>query len=91
VRKAQHKEREITKRDWNDNHIKRRKAGERDDSSNEDPLPEPSWSSDMASTAVDWSDMSGSSMSSPPRATEVSSSRRPQIAAREKNVGLSSR
>jgi hypothetical protein len=91
VHKAQHKEREITKRDQNANHIKRRKAGERDDSSNEDPPPEPSWSSDMASAAVDWSDMSGSSMSSPPHATEVSSSRRPQIAAHEKNVGLSSR
>jgi hypothetical protein len=35
--------------------------------------------------------MSGSSSSSPPRATEVSSSRRPQMAARDKNVGLRSR
>jgi hypothetical protein len=35
--------------------------------------------------------MSGSSSSSPPRAAEVSSSRRPQTAARDKNVGSSSR
>jgi hypothetical protein len=35
--------------------------------------------------------MSGSSLSSPPRATEVSSSRRPQMAACDKNVGSSSR
>jgi hypothetical protein len=34
--------------------------------------------------------MSGSSSSSPPHATEVSSSRRPQTAARDKNVGTSS-
>jgi hypothetical protein len=45
----------------------------------------------MASVAVDWRDMSGSFSSSPPRATEVSSSRQPQTAAREKNVGSSSR
>jgi hypothetical protein len=34
--------------------------------------------------------MSGSSMSSPPRATKVTSSRRPQSAAREKITGSSS-
>jgi hypothetical protein len=53
ARKAQHKEREIAKRDWNDNHIKRRKARERNVSSNEDPSPEPSWSSGVASAVVD--------------------------------------
>jgi hypothetical protein len=88
--KAQHKEREIAKCDQNDNRIKRMKAGERGVFSNEDPSPEPSWSGDIASAAVDWSDMLGSSSSSPPRATEVSSSRRPQTAARDKNVGSSS-
>jgi hypothetical protein len=91
ARKAQHKEREITKTDRNDNRIKRRKAGERDVSSNEDPSPESSWSGDVASAVVDWSDMSGSSTSSPFRATEVTSSRRPQIAVREKNAASSSR
>jgi hypothetical protein len=40
ARKAQHKEREIAKCDRNDNRIKRRKAGERGVSSNEDPSPE---------------------------------------------------
>jgi hypothetical protein len=74
ARKAQHKEREIAKCDWNDDRIKRQKAGERGVSSNEDPSPEPSWSGDMPIAAVDWSDMSGPSSSSPPRATEVSSS-----------------
>jgi hypothetical protein len=88
--KAQHKEREIAKRDQNDNHMKRQKAGERNVSSNEDPSPEPSWSGDVASAAVDWSDMLGSFTSSPPRATEVTSSRRPQTAAHKKNTGLSS-
>jgi hypothetical protein len=71
ARKAQHKECEIAKSDRNDNNIKRRKAGERDVSSNENPSPEPSWSGDVASAAVDWSDMSGSSTSSPTRAAEV--------------------
>jgi hypothetical protein len=71
--KAQHKEREIAKHDRNDNRIKRRKAGERDVSSNEDSSPEPSWSGDVASATVYWSDMSGSSTSSPPRAAEVTS------------------
>jgi hypothetical protein len=90
VRKAQHKERHIAKRDRNDNRIKRRKAVELGVSSDEDPLPEPSWSGDVPSAVVDWSDMSVSSSSSPPRATEVSSSRRPQTAAHDKNVGSSS-
>jgi hypothetical protein len=80
----------ITKHDRNDNRIKRRKAGERDIYSNEDPSPEPLWSGDVASAVVDWSDMSGSSRSSPPRATEVTSTRRPQTAAHEKKAGSSS-
>jgi hypothetical protein len=45
----------------------------------------------VASAVVDWSDMSGSSSSSPPRATEVSSLRRPQVAACEKHAGSSLR
>jgi hypothetical protein len=53
ARKAQHKEREIAKRDRNDDRIKRWKAGERGVSSNEDPSPEPSWSGDMPRAAVD--------------------------------------
>jgi hypothetical protein len=91
ARKVQHKEREIAKHDQNNNRIKRQKVGERGVSSNEVSSSEPSWSGDVPSTAVDWSDMSGSSSSSPPHATEVSSSRRPQTAARDKNVGSSSR
>jgi hypothetical protein len=67
ARKAQHKKCQIAKRDLNDNRIKRRKAGELGISSDEDPSPEPSWSDDVASVAVDWSNMSGSSSSSPPR------------------------
>jgi hypothetical protein len=51
--KAQHKKRQITKRDRNDDRIKTRKAGERGVSSDEDPLPESSWSGDVASAAVD--------------------------------------
>jgi hypothetical protein len=90
ARKAQHKECQIAKRDQNDNRIKRRKAGERGVSSVEDPSLEPSWSGDVRRAAVDWSDMSGSSSSSPPCATEVSSSRQPQTATRDKNVGSSS-
>jgi hypothetical protein len=70
--KAQHNERKISKHDRNDNNIKRWKAGECDVSSNEDPSTAPSWSGDVASTAVDLSDMSGSSTSSPPYAIEVS-------------------
>jgi hypothetical protein len=76
ARKAQHKKRQIAKRDHNDNRNKRRKAGELGVSSDEDPSPEPSWSGDVASAAVDWSNMSGSSPSSPPRGGEVSSSSR---------------
>jgi hypothetical protein len=91
TRKAQHKERQIAKRDRNDNRITRQKAGECGISSDEDPSPESSWSGDIASVAEDCSDMSGSSSSSPPHATEVSSSRRPQTAAHDKNVGSSSR
>jgi hypothetical protein len=45
----------------------------------------------VLSAAVDWSDMSGSSTTSPPRMVEVTSSRRPEPAARKKNVGSSSR
>jgi hypothetical protein len=84
--KAQHKERQIAKRDRKDNHIKRRKAGERGVSSDEDPSLEPLWSSDVPSAAVDWSDISGSSSSSPPRATEVSSLWRPQTAVCDKTL-----
>jgi hypothetical protein len=91
VEAACHKERQIAKRDRNENRIKRRKAGERGDSSDEDLSPETSWSGDVPSAEVDWSNMSGSSLSSPPRATEVSSSRRPQTAAHDKNVGSNSR
>jgi hypothetical protein len=69
--KAQHKEKEIAKHDWNDNRIKRRKAGERDVSSNEDMSSLPAWSGHEPSAAVDWSDMSGSSTPFPPRAVEV--------------------
>jgi hypothetical protein len=77
ARKVQHKKRQITKRDRNDNRIKRRKVGESGVSSDEDPSLEPSWSGNVASAAVDWSETSGSSSSSSPRATEVSSSRQP--------------
>jgi hypothetical protein len=91
ARKAQHKKLQIAKRDCNDNRNKRRKAGELGVSSDEDPSLEPSWSGDVASAAVDWSNMSGSSSSSPPRGGDVSSSRRPQVAGRDKTVGSSSR
>jgi hypothetical protein len=91
ARKAQHKKRQIAKHDRNDNRNKRRKAGEQGVSSDEDLSPEPSWSGDVASAAVDWSNMSGSSSSSPPRGAEVSSSRRPREAGRDKTVGSSSR
>jgi hypothetical protein len=40
---------------------------------------------------VDWSNMLGLSLSSPPRGTEVSSSRRSQKAGRDKTLGPSSR
>jgi uncharacterized low-complexity protein len=91
ARKAQHKECQITKCDQNDNRIKRRKAGERGISFDEDPSPEPSSSGDVAKTLVDWNDMSGSSSLSPPHGTEMSSLRLPQATARGKNVGSSSR
>jgi hypothetical protein len=90
ARKAQQKKRQIAKRDRNDNRIKRWKAGELDVSSNEDPSPEPSWSGDVTNTAVDWSNMSGSSSSSPPRSIEVSSSRQTQAAMCDKSAGPSS-
>jgi hypothetical protein len=53
ARKAQHKECQIAKHDGNNNHIERRKAGERGVSSDEDPSLEPSWSGDALSAAVD--------------------------------------
>jgi hypothetical protein len=66
-------------------------VGELGVSSDEDPSPEPSWNGDVASAVVDWSNMLGSSLSSPPRGTKVSSSRRPQAAGCDKTVGSSSR
>jgi hypothetical protein len=89
--KAQHKKHQIAKRDRKDNCTKRREAGELGVSSDEDPSPEPSWSGDVASAVVDWSNLSGSSSSSPPRGAEVSSSRQPQATGCNKTVGLSSR
>jgi hypothetical protein len=77
TRKARHKKRQITKCGRNDDRNKRRKAGEQGISCDEDPSPEPSWSGDVANAALDWSNMSGSSSSSPPRDAEVSSPRRP--------------
>jgi hypothetical protein len=53
ARKAQHKKRQIAKRDRNDNRTKRRKAGELGVSSDEDPSPEPSCSGDVASATID--------------------------------------
>jgi hypothetical protein len=91
ARKAQHKKRQIAKRDRNNDRNKRRKAGEQGVSSDEDPSPEPSWSGDVASAAVNWSNMSRSSSSSPPRGAEVSSSRRLREAGSDKTVGSSSR
>jgi F420-0:gamma-glutamyl ligase len=91
ARKAEHKKRQIAKGDRNNNRTKRRKAGELGVSSDEDPSLEPSWSGDVASAAVDRSNMSGSSSSSLPRDADVSSSRRLQAAGRDKTVGLSSR
>jgi hypothetical protein len=87
---VQHKKRQIAKRDRNDNRTKRRKAGELGVSSDEDPSPEPSWSGDVASAAVDWGNMSGSSSSSPARDAEVLSSCRLQVTGRDKTVGSSS-
>jgi hypothetical protein len=90
ARKAQHKKGQITKRDRNNDRIKRRKAGEFGVSSDENSSLEMWWSRDVASAAVDWSNMSGSSSSSPPRGTEVSSSRQPQAVGHDKTVGSSS-
>jgi hypothetical protein len=90
ARKAQHKKRQIAKRDHNDNRNKRRKAGELGISSDEDPSPEPSWSGDVATAAVDWSNMLGSSSLSSPHAAEVSSSHQPREVGRDKIVGPSS-
>jgi hypothetical protein len=90
ARKAQHKKCQIAKRDHNDNRTKRRKADELGVSSDEDPSPEPSWSGDVASAAVDWSNMLGSSSSSPPQSSEVSPSHRSQAVGRNKTVGSSS-
>jgi hypothetical protein len=89
ARKAQHKKREVTKCDHNDNRTKRQKAGGSGVSSDEDPSPEPSWSGDVASVAIDWSNMSESSSSSLTRGVEVSSSHRPEAARRDKTVGSS--
>jgi hypothetical protein len=91
VRKAQHKKRQIAKRDRNNDRNKRQKAGETDVYSDEDPSPKASWSGDVASATIDWSNMSGSSSLSPTRGTEVSSSRRPREAGHDKTVGSSSR
>jgi hypothetical protein len=91
ARKTQHKKRQIAKRDRNDNRTKRRKAGEPGVSTDEDSSPEPSWSDDVASAAIDWNNMSGSSSSSLSRGVEVSSSHQPQAARRDKTVGSSSR
>jgi hypothetical protein len=41
ARKVQHKKRQIAKRDRNDDHNKRWKAGEQGVSSDEDPSPQP--------------------------------------------------
>jgi hypothetical protein len=89
--KAQHKKHQIAKRDRNDNRNKRRKVGEAGVSSDEDPSLEPSWSGEVASVVVDWSDMSGSSSLSPPRSTEVLSSRRPTATDHDKTTASSSR
>jgi hypothetical protein len=52
-RKAQHKEKEIAKRDQTDDHIKHRKAREANVSSNEDPSSSPPCSWDEPSVDVD--------------------------------------
>jgi hypothetical protein len=66
-------------------------VGKQGVSADEDPSPEPSWSGYVANAVVDWSNMLGSFSSSPLRGAEVSSSRRPREAGRDKVVGLSSR
>jgi hypothetical protein len=90
-RKVRHKEKEITKRDQNDNHIKRHKAVERNVSSNKDSSPSPPWSGDDPSAKVDWSGISGLPLPSPRWAAEVSSSRQLVQCTREKGAGSSSR
>jgi hypothetical protein len=50
--KEQHKEREIAKRDRNDDSIKRCKAGEHNVFSNEDLSPSPPWSGDEPNVAI---------------------------------------
>jgi hypothetical protein len=91
ARKARHKKHQIAKQDRNDDHNKRREAGEQGVSSDKDPSPKPSWSGVIASAAVDWSNMSGLSSSSPPRGAEVSLSCRPREVGQDKTVGSSSR
>jgi hypothetical protein len=66
ARKEQHNEKEIDKCDRNDYRIKHRKAGEHNDSSDEDLSLPPVWSEDEPSIAIDWSDMSRSPSPSPP-------------------------
>jgi hypothetical protein len=87
---VQHKKRQIAKHDCNDDRNKRWKAGEQGVSSDEDLSPEPSWSGDVANATVDRSNMSGSSSSLSLRGAEVSSSRQPREAGRDKIVGSSS-
>jgi hypothetical protein len=65
------------------------RGGELGVSFDEDLLPEPSWSGDVANAVVDWSNMSRLSSLSPPRGAEVSSSRRPREAGHDKTVGSS--
>jgi hypothetical protein len=81
-RKEWHKEKEIAKRDRNDNCIQRRKAEEHHVSSNEDLSPSPPWSGDEPSAEVDSSGKSGS---------PLPSSRRSDQDAHEKGAGSSSR
>jgi hypothetical protein len=89
--KAEHKAQDIAKHDRNDDRIKCCRVGERDVSFDEDPSPAPAWGGDEPSVAVDWSDISGSSTPSPPRAVEVTSSQRPEPAVCEGGTGSSSR
>jgi hypothetical protein len=91
VHKAQHNKHQIAKHDRNDDCNKRRKVREVGVSSDEDPLPETSCSNDVASVAIDWSNMSVSSSLSPPRGAEVSSLRRLREVGHSKIVGSSSR
>jgi hypothetical protein len=90
MRMEKYKEKEIAKRDRNDNHIKPHKSGERNVSYEEDPSPTLAWSGEEPSVAIDWSYMSGLPSASPHQAVEVSSSWRLEPAIREKGVGSSS-